>query len=396
MLAVIETHPIQYHAPVYRAVQQAFGIPVTVVYGSDFSVVGYRDAEFGSTFAWDRGLLDGYTSVFLSRVNEAGARSADEVTTQGLQAVLARINATAVMVVGYSPRFHRRAWREARRLGVPVLLRAETNDRGRARSWLKQAGRDAALRLAYRTCFRLLYVGGRSREHYERLGVPADRLIFSPYCVDASGFQTDESARGRLRQRTRANMAVSPHDRLVLFSGKLSVRKGVDLLVEAVRGLPDSERQRTVIAFLGDGALRSELEQAASSLPTVRVMVLGFHNQHELSPFYHAADLLVLPSRDSETWGLVVNEALCHGVPVVVSDHVGCHVDLVRPGVTGEICDADSASSLTEALQRAAGLVDRRDVRDACRAQVAGYSVERAAAGIAEAYAAIPVQSRAS
>ena len=47
MLAVIESHPVQYHAPVYRAVQRDFGVPVTAIYGSDFSVAGYRDREFG-------------------------------------------------------------------------------------------------------------------------------------------------------------------------------------------------------------------------------------------------------------------------------------------------------------------------------------------------------------
>src|SRR5215471_14192487 len=53
MLAVIETHPVQYHAPVYRNLQARFGIPVTAIYGSDFSVEGYRDAEFGARLSWD-------------------------------------------------------------------------------------------------------------------------------------------------------------------------------------------------------------------------------------------------------------------------------------------------------------------------------------------------------
>ena len=84
-LAVIETHPIQYHAPVYRALQRDFGVAVTAIYGSDFSVSGYRDREFGATFAWDADLLSGYRSVFLSRVVEGGARSDAEVTTCGLR-----------------------------------------------------------------------------------------------------------------------------------------------------------------------------------------------------------------------------------------------------------------------------------------------------------------------
>ena len=71
-LVVIETHPVQYHAPVYRELQKSCGIPVTAIYGSDFSVAGYRDREFGATFAWDTDLLAGYTSVFLERVAAGG------------------------------------------------------------------------------------------------------------------------------------------------------------------------------------------------------------------------------------------------------------------------------------------------------------------------------------
>ena len=65
-LAVIETHPIQYHAPVYRALEQELSVPVTAIYGSDFSVVGYHDAEFGATFQWDTDLMSGYDARFLT------------------------------------------------------------------------------------------------------------------------------------------------------------------------------------------------------------------------------------------------------------------------------------------------------------------------------------------
>jgi glycosyltransferase involved in cell wall biosynthesis len=90
-------------------------------------------------------------------------------------------------------------------------------------------------------------------------------------------------------------------------------------------------------------------------------------------------------SRQAETWGLVVNEALHHGLPVVVSDRVGCAPDLVDAS-TGGVCAADSCASLSAAIERATALVGRLDIREACRAKVSGYSVARAAAGIAEAY----------
>jgi glycosyltransferase involved in cell wall biosynthesis len=112
----------------------------------------------------------------------------------------------------------------------------------------------------------------------------------------------------------------------------------------------------------------------------------GFQNQRALSPYYHASDLLVLPSLHSETWGLVVNEALHHGVPCVVSDAVGCAPDLVKPGATGEVFETGSAGGLASALRRAVSLVGRSEVRQVCRDTVGGYTVDKAAEGIARGY----------
>jgi glycosyltransferase involved in cell wall biosynthesis len=118
----------------------------------------------------------------------------------------------------------------------------------------------------------------------------------------------------------------------------------------------------------------------------VDVRFAGFQNQSALSRFYHAADLLVLPSRTAETWGLVVNEALHHGLPCVVSSRVGCGPDLVQSGRTGERATAGSAPELAAAVVKARVLAGRRDIRDACRDRAALYSLEPAAAGIARAY----------
>ncbi|MBE2223377.1 MAG: glycosyltransferase family 4 protein, partial [Anaerolineae bacterium] len=109
-------------------------------------------------------------------------------------------------------------------------------------------------------------------------------------------------------------------------------------------------------------------------------------NQSALSPYYHAADLLVLPSRYSETWGLVVNEALHHGLPCVVSDRVGCAPDLIDCGNTGEIFPHDDAEQLAAGIMRASEWIGTMCVRDTCREKVKKYTVEYAAVGIASAF----------
>jgi glycosyltransferase involved in cell wall biosynthesis len=385
---IIETHPVQYRAPVYRTLQEHYGVPVTVIYGSDFSVVGYHDREFRTAVSWDVDLLSGYRSIFLSRVADGGGSSFDRLSARGLLRALRVAERGPVMLVGYSG-FHRTAFIQAWRSGRPLLLRAETADHAMVRNTVKAALRDQVLRRVYALCSRLLYIGRRSEQHFQRLGVPAAKLVFSPYCVDACAFQFDETSRATLREAARRDLNVARDQIVLLFAGKLSWRKGPDLLVAAVKSLAREIRDRILIAFLGSGELEQELAARAACAPAVRVRFCGFRNQTELSPYYHATDLLALPSRHSETWGLVINEALGHGVPSVVSAAVGCAPDLIEPGVTGEVATPDSVESLAAAIVRAQSLVGRPEIRRRCRDRVSGYTVDRAAQGIAAAYQAV-------
>ena len=378
-LTVIESHPVQYHAPVFRHLQSHFGIPVTAIYGSDSSVRGGVDAEFGTKVAWDTDLLSGYSAVFLSE-------GRDEPVSYGLGNALSSAAPGPAMVLGYGSKFDARALACAILSRRPILLRAETTDHARARSPLKRFVRDLSLRVAYDRCAQLLYIGQRSLQHYQRLGCGAEKLQFSPYCIDTTAFEYQESDRATLRNAARLDLGASTSSIVMLFSGKLSYRKGPDLLLEAVSQFGRDYAARVVIVFLGSGQMAEDLQATASDLGLRNPVFAGFQNQRHLSRFYHAADVLVLPSRRSETWGLVVNEAMHHGLPCVVSSAVGCAVDLVKPGQTGEIFDAGSSSALRAALQRIEPILGRGETREACRAQVSGYSVAEAAKGIAIAY----------
>jgi glycosyltransferase involved in cell wall biosynthesis len=246
--------------------------------------------------------------------------------------------------------------------------------------------RDAFLRQWYGRSARLLYIGRHSYQHFKRLKCQDEKLVFSPYCVDTSPFETDDDARAIMRPAMRHNLNLSEEQIVLLFSGKLSHRKGPDLILQAVKQMPPQLREKISVVFLGSGHLKSELERLAQEAPRVQAFFPGFQNQTQLSRFYHAADLLTLPSREHETWGLVVNDALHHGLPCVVSDAVGCAPDIVENDVTGTVFETGSSESLASALQRVFRLIRRDETRVNCRGKVAGYSVESAAKGIAEAY----------
>jgi glycosyltransferase involved in cell wall biosynthesis len=383
-LLVVNTHPVQYHAPVYRAIQQEFGIPVTVMYGSDFSIAGYRDREFQTEFAWDTPLVQETDQLFfLSRVAQGGARDFEEVSARGMAEAFNKIPAEAVLINGYAPAFHRAAFWQAYRRRMPILFRAETMDPPET-SWRSHA-RSALLRLFYGCCQRVLPIGKLSRQHYAARGVPASKMVFSPYCVDSSTFHLEEASRRQLRQATRQAEGISESAVVILFSGKLNQRKDPVRIVEAVRLLPEAMRRQAVVTFLGEGAERAALEAAARREPTVQIRLLGFKNQRDLSAYYHAADVLVLPSLQ-ETWGLVVNEALHHGLPCIVSDCVGSGPDLVEQDVTGGVAKAGDAASFAHQLERLWQPIAQGTMADACRQVVSGYTVEAAAQGIALAY----------
>jgi glycosyltransferase involved in cell wall biosynthesis len=386
MLAIIDTHPIQYHAPVYRSLQQGLHVPVTVLYGSDFSVQGYHDKEFRADFSWDVNLLSGYDSEFLLQTSIGGARNMNEILTTGLTEALDRIQPRAVLLTGYGSRFHLSAFWKVWHGKYPILFRAETTDHAKHRNPVQQWVRDQTLKRFYACCSKLLYIGMRSHKHFQRLECPEEKLIFSPYCIDDGNFSTDEKSRDRLRVPTRMSLGLHEDQIGILFSGKLSFRKGPDLISKAIQLLHADLRNKIVLIFLGDGTMREELNAMIAAEPRSKAVFTGFQNQSKLSAFYHAADLLVLPSRHSETWGLVVNEALHHGLPCVVSEAVGCVTDLIEPGRTGEIFETGKADRLASALVRALSLVDRADIREACRKQMENYTVEKAAEGIAAAY----------
>lgn len=381
-LVAFATHPVQYHAPVFREVQR-LGLPVTVIYGSDFSIAGYRDGEFGTEFSWDVDLLSGYSSVFLGRVAHGGATSASSVRARGASTQLRRLNPSAVLLSGYGSAFDRGAIARTVSGGVPRLFRAETTDHAVQRTLWRGATRDTALRFFYARCDALLYVGQRSLAHFQRLGVADAKLHFAPYCVDTTAFATAADA-ARERAVVRQALNIPDESVVLLFSGKLVPRKGPDVLLSAVQTLDAATRARLAVVFLGDGEMRESL---AAKFADFSVRFVGFKNQREISAYYNCADALVLPSRSAETWGLVVNEALHHGLPCIVSDAVGCAPDLVQSGETGEIFTRDDVGDLARAIHRTLSWIRATPgVADRCRKRVARYSTQQAAKGIIAAH----------
>lgn len=376
-ILALTSHPIQYYAPLYRELTAMPDADLHVVYFSDISIRGGVDSGFGRAVAWDVPLLDGYASSFaLGRYDTDRPR----LLGVGLAARAIRDHAPDVVVIaGYMFGFELEALAFCKLRGIPVVMRGEFTDARPEYGQLHRLARLAFLRTLYPQVGAFGVIGRGAREHLLASGVPAAKLFSSPYFVDARALTHGLAT--TTRDALRAELGLASTRSVFLFSGKLIERKGVDMLL---RALEAPELANTTTLIVGSGPDDAALRAHASRLPPDRTVTFcGFVNQSQLFRYFGAADVFVLPSR-YETWGLVVNEALEFGLPVVVSDHVGCRHDLVVDGL-GASYPVDDAPALAAALLRVATLARNARTADGCRALIAPFSGRAAAQGILDA-----------
>jgi glycosyltransferase involved in cell wall biosynthesis len=179
----------------------------------------------------------------------------------------------------------------------------------------------------------------------------------------------------------RAGFGITDDAPVVLFCGKLIEKKQPLTLVEAYARV--RQEHPCWLLLVGDGAERAAIQDRVTRRQIPGVRMAGFLNQSELPAAYMAADLLVLPSAWHETWGLVVNEAMNFGLPIVVSDRVGCAEDLVRPAWNGFVVPHREVAALAEAIETLVASAERRaEFGQRSLGLVDEYSVERCADGI--------------
>lgn len=378
-LGILVTHPVQYHAPLFRVLADEPDIQLTVFFAHR-PTPDEQGVGFGVPFSWDVDILSGYRHVWLRNVAvDPGTAHYTGCDTPELGEIIRHERFDAFLVMGWHARTYWQAIRAAWAVGTPLLVRGDSQlDPAEPR--LKRALK----RIAYPTFIRrfacCLSVGRRSAEYFRYYG--ARSVIPSPHFVDNDFFATAIS--GANRHAVRASWGIPPNALVCLFAGKLTDKKRPRDLLSAVAQL----RDRNVWAvFAGDGALRAECE-ALAAREAVSARFLGFMNQGEIGQAYAAADVLVLPSDAKETWGLVVNEAMAGGIPAIVSERVGCTPDLIVPGETGFSYPLGDLTTLSQ--QIALFAADRElspTMGENARRHVSTFTAEAAARGVLSAAA---------
>jgi glycosyltransferase involved in cell wall biosynthesis len=242
----------------------------------------------------------------------------------------------------------------------------------------KRRWKEGAKGFFFRRCHGIFCYGVRSKEYVAGYAVKGHR-IFSDCQAAALPHAYDSAAVRKYYESKPRGVAASAK---FLYVGRLSEEKGLYDLLEAFRGVREQMPEAT-LDIAGSGGLAEECKRRAGDLGLgSSVAFLGTKVPDEIGRLLLESDAMVLPSH-REPWGLVVNEALSYGCPVVVSDICGCVPELVRDGVTGYSFPAGDVHALRTAMISAARLsADRLSVAGECLRLIGQYTPGRAASEI--------------
>jgi len=315
MLVVLTSHPIQYQAPLWRALAEEFGkgreasgegregegVSFEVWFLTDQGLRRTEDRDFGKAFAWDVDLLSGYPHRFLDLRGAWNMHKFEGISlAKPIGESLRAAGATALWVEGWRFKPLWDAVSAAKQMRIPVFLRGETSDKIAEKGGLFGLVRNFALHRLFAKVDYFLAIGQASRRFYLRHGVAESKLIHAPYCVDNDFFRAESTkTRGPGQPASGKGGAVAAHSEskrcasitekqkairvewnipldanVVMFCGKfISKKRPMDLLSAASAhfgdGNWDHHGNREVpsqtawhLLFVGSGELGADLREA--------------------------------------------------------------------------------------------------------------------------------------
>lgn len=342
--------------PFFRELTLNSLIDLKVYLCSDYGIVPTKNVLFnGVIIKWDPTFLKGYSYKILKNLGTG----ITEGNFFGLinpaiiwEIILHRYD--AVIVYGYARLSSWFAVFAGWITHTPVFFSGEStfSEEVQKSKWKRFLKKILFEKIFFPMVSRFLYIGVENKKFYEYYKVPSSKLFFTPYMIDNDKFLDLAEKLKLQRKLLRQKNGFDSDAFVILFCAKLIPKKSAIDLLKAYELLTSHISQSTShLLFVGEGVLRGELEEYIKTHHVKGVKLVGFQNYNNIFKFYILADLFVLPSSFHETWGVVVNEAMCFGLPIVVSSEVGCGPDLVRHGENGFVFPAGNIKKLSEHIK---------------------------------------------
>lgn len=353
-IAIIAPVPFYYHVPLYSKLANSSSIDLTVYYcssetlhGADIEKTYSSKGEFTNT----EDLLKGYSYKFLKNYsrNPSYLNWPFGLVNFGIWKEIKNGKYDAVVLQSWTNLTWWLAFCACLIFRTPVLFMTDSNVAPEAlKSKVKILFKKIILgNFLFKMANGFLTSGLANEKFYEFYGVPEKKMIRLYFSWGYDKFLEKSRKISEERKKYRELLGLKDDDFMILYVGRLAPEKAPLLILDAYRQVKNINKKLFIV---GDGPFRGEFENHIKKFNIENVKIIGFQPQEKTPIFYAAADVLVLPSL-RETWGIVVNEAMCFGLPVITSDRVGAAVDLVRHGYNGFMFPSGDAEKFSICLE---------------------------------------------
>jgi glycosyltransferase involved in cell wall biosynthesis len=352
-LAIVVSHPIQHFTPFYRALSAHPKIALTVIYASKIGTTPYFDEGMNTEISWNMDLLGGYTYVFLPEADEIKSSAPLQVNNPSVSRELCRIQPDVVLIYGYNQMTSLRALWWCRRNKVSTIMISDSELKTR-RSIAVQIAKKVTVPFILKQFDGFLTVGDCNEEYYRYYGVKDEKLFRSPFTIDEASYRDVRVNRQKYRKEERRSLGLTDDEIVVLTVGKINNRKRSRDVIEAAKILCVDNNPEALITFIfaGNGELMDVLQREVNK-KNLPVKFLGFVNVDHLPKIYAVADMILHPS-ERDPHPLVMSEAACVGLPLVISDRVGAvgSTDIARPTENAIVFPCGDVEALVAGLRR--------------------------------------------
>ena len=353
-IAIIAPVPFYYHTPLYRKLAASEEIDLTVYYCSDETLYGTdvkKTYNAKGKFVVKSDLLKGYSHKFLKNysVSPSYLNWPFGLVNFGIWSEIKNGKYDLVVLQSWTNFTWWMAFTACLRFKVPVLFMTDSNilSESLKPGWKIKLKSMVLGNFLFKNSRGFLASGDLNEKFYEYYGVPKNKIVLFPF---SWGYEDvikkfEELKNNRVLERRR--MGIEEKDVVMLYVGRLSSEKMPLIILDAYAKAKGKNKKLFIV---GDGILRKEVEDKIKDLNLEGVSIVGFQPRDQVFKYYNIADLLILPSK-FETWGIVVNEAMCFNLPIIASSMVGAAPDLIKDGNNGFMFRMGDENDLAQKIE---------------------------------------------
>jgi glycosyltransferase involved in cell wall biosynthesis len=354
-LTIVAPTPFYYHVPLYQRLNQSPGIDLTVFFCSKEALRGVDIKKMYNTkgrIVGKETLLEGYNHKFLRNysLNPSYMRWPFGLINLGIWSEIRRGKYDMVILQSWSNITWWLAFVACLISKTPVFFMTDANilSNPSKAAWRRLAKKILLGKLLFKEASGFLTAGEANEQFYKYYGVSQDKMVRLHFSWGYEWLLEVARGDGSLRGAIRRAYGIQENDFVILSVARLSKEKAPLDLLNAYSRVSFKNKK---LFFVGDGPMRGELERGIKTLDRKNIFITGFQDREKIPNFYLMADLFVLSSKD-ETWGIVINEAMCFGLPIIASSGVAAAVELIRNGYNGFIYEVGDIGQLSRRIEQ--------------------------------------------